>query len=70
MLLFLGAIGGATAVGGLSGCTEELPRSQKEAPESKVGEASTPKSTLPKAPVPSTVNPDGSNRGIKGKYAD
>jgi hypothetical protein len=59
------------ALGGLlPGCgSEEAPKSQTEAPESKGGMAHPARSTPP-ARLPKNVNPDASNKGIKGKYAD
>jgi hypothetical protein len=69
--LLLWAVGGLGVSGFLLGCGSEGGQtSQSEPPESKPGEANSAKSAPPKPRLPKNVNPDASNRGIKGKYAD
>jgi hypothetical protein len=59
------------AVGGLlPGCGPEGGQpSQGDAPESKAGVAN-PATPKPAMNLPKNVNPNASNKGIKGKYAD
>jgi hypothetical protein len=60
---------GALAVSGfLTGCGAD--GTQASSPESKAGETAVAKSTIAKLRLPKNVNPNASNRGIKGKYAD
>jgi hypothetical protein len=46
-----------------------VPRSQTEAPDSK-GQVAHPANSTPLNRLPKNINPDASNKGIKGKYAD
>jgi hypothetical protein len=69
--LLLWAVSGLGVSGFLPGCgSEGVQTSQSEPPETKPGGANSAKSTPPKQRLPKNVNPDASNRGIKGKYAD
>jgi hypothetical protein len=63
---------GALALGGfLAGCgADGIQTSEQAPPESKPGETGSSKTTLPKSKLPKNVNPNASNRGLKGKYAD
>ena len=64
-------IGGLALSGFLAGCgTEGVQSSTKEAADTKSAEAASSKVTQLKSRLPKTVNPNASNRGIKGKYAD
>jgi hypothetical protein len=69
--LLLWAVSGLGVSGFLPGCgAEGVQSTQSAPPESKPGEASSAKPPTPKPHLPKNVNPDASNRGIKGKYAD
>jgi hypothetical protein len=63
-------VAGLAAGGFLPGCGPEAARPpQADAPESKAGE-SNPSKPQPAVRLPKNVNPNASNKGIKGKYAD
>jgi hypothetical protein len=67
--LLLWVVGGLAVSGFLPGCgSEGVQSSQSEPPETKADKAIVAKSKVPK--LPKNVNPEASNRGIKGKYAD
>jgi hypothetical protein len=65
LVLFL-AVAGVLSAGCGPG---ESPISQPPPPETNTG-AVAPVKTMPPQRLPKTVNPNASNKGIKGKYAD
>jgi len=70
--MLLRSVGGVLALSGfLAGCgTEGVQSSPPEPTETKPAEVSSSKSAQPKVRLPKNVNPNASNRGLKGKYAD
>jgi hypothetical protein len=71
----LWAVGGLAVGGFVSGCGTQAPISQKDLAESETGEANlgqvgSSKATQPTVRLPKNVNPEASNKGLKGKYAD
>ncbi len=65
----LWAVGGLGVSGVLAGCGPDgVQSSQSEPTETKAESGIAPK--LKSSKLPKNVNPNASNRGIKGKYAD
>jgi hypothetical protein len=70
--LCLWTAGCLVAGGFLSGCGSEEGNTSKTEPPGSQGGAASPSTSkvTPAQPLPKNVNPNASNKGIKGKYAD